>query len=159
MVNSVNITGLTEHQITIIIIGAFVLLLILIFTNRIPTLQTFRIAMRALNDRGGNILVLLILTGWFFHASLGLFYYAIEAMKHKELDDKSAVLLMGLQFVTGVAFGGVFGALLKTMTGSDSQGRGGDILDRAGDHGSTRETVDTHTVTMVGSPPITGEKK
>jgi hypothetical protein len=89
-------------------------------TNNLPAVESIRRLMSALDDRGGNIVVLVALTVWFFAQAIYMFYFAINMIGSGKIDGKDAVLLMGLQFVTGVAFGGSFGALLKTLNGQVS---------------------------------------
>jgi hypothetical protein len=97
-----------------------VLYLVLAIANKLPAVESIRRLMSALDDRGGNIVVLVALTVWFFAQAIYMFYYAINMIGSGKIDGKDAVLLMGLQFVTGVAFGGSFGALLKTLNGQVS---------------------------------------
>ncbi len=85
---------------------------------KLPSVEAIRKLVSTLDDRGGNILVLLALTGWFFATARGLFYHAIGLISNGKIDAKDAVLMFGLTFVTGSAFGGAFAALLKTLTGN-----------------------------------------
>jgi hypothetical protein len=95
--------------------------------HRLPELHSLRTIVGMLNDRGGNILVLVLLSTWFFSTAVQMFYWALNKMSAKTLLPENAILLMGFQFVCGVAFGGAFGALLKSMTGSDSSSRTVDL--------------------------------
>jgi len=81
-----------------------------------PEVHSMKMFVNLTNSRGGNILVCLFLTIYFFAASMRLFYHALDLIVNNKLDPTSAVLMMALQFVTGTAFGGAFGALLKTMS-------------------------------------------
>lgn len=96
------------------------LYLVLALVNKLPAVESIRRLMSALDDRGGNIVVLVGMTVWFFAQAIYMFYFAINMIGSGKIDGKDAVLLMGLQFVTGVAFGGSFGALLKTLNGQVS---------------------------------------
>ena len=103
----------------------YIIFLVLVYTflktiNKLPAVESIRRLMSALDDRGGNIAVLVALTVWFFAQAIYMFYFAINMIGANKIDGKDAVLLMGLQFVTGVAFGGSFGALLKTLNGQVS---------------------------------------
>lgn len=105
----------------------FMTMVVLAIMRRLPDPWAVKHYVSALNDRGGNIIVLSLLTMWFFSVSVRIFYYAFELLSQKKLEADNAILLMSVQFVTSSAFGGSFGALLKTMTGSDSMARGGDV--------------------------------
>jgi hypothetical protein len=103
----------------------YIIFVVLVYTflkviNKLPAVESIRRLMSALDDRGGNIVVLVALTVWFFAQAIYMFYFAINMIGSGKIDGKDAVLLMGLQFVTGVAFGGSFGALLKTLNGQVS---------------------------------------
>jgi hypothetical protein len=100
--------------------------LLLIFLNKAPRISSIREFVNLLNSRGGNILALLILSIYFFSATMRLFYHALWMITSKQLDPQNAVLMMALQFCTATAFGASFGSMLKTMTGSDGQSRAGD---------------------------------
>jgi len=115
--------------------------------HKLPEPWVLKQYLSAINDRGGNILVLSLMSAWFFAVSVRIFYYAFELLANKRLDPDNAILLMGVQFVSNSAFGMCFGALLKTMTGSDSMTRGTD-----GAPGS-RVTSQTTTRTDVAIPP------
>jgi hypothetical protein len=98
-------------------IGALVLVWLLLkaFKSE-PGVQSMKMFVDLSNSRGGNILICLFLTVYFFAAAMRIFYHALGLVVDKTLDPTSAVLMMALQFVTGTAFGGAFGALLKTMS-------------------------------------------
>lgn len=102
----------------IFVLSVFFTAVIMIFLKRFPDALRLRSLIAILDDRGGNILVLMLMSGWFFSASLRLFYFAFTLMAQKNLSADNAILLMALQFVTGAAFGGAFGAMLKTMHGN-----------------------------------------
>lgn len=93
-----------------------VLLLLLIFSDRIPSIGTIREFVEIINTRGGNILLLGFFV-WIFFRSAMLFIYHVMAIADSAgpIDKAQAVVVSGLGFVTGSAFGGAFGALLKTM--------------------------------------------
>lgn len=83
--------------------------------NRLPTVQGVKHLISTLNDRGGNILVLFVMSMIFFYEGLRLIYYAVSMIKGGQIDSTNAIILQGLQWITGAAFGGAFGAMLKTM--------------------------------------------
>jgi len=99
-----------------------ILLLLLIFSDRIPSIGTIREFVEIINTRGGNILLLGFFV-WIFFRSAMLFIYHVMGMAEAPgpIDKAQAVITSGLGFVTGSAFGGAFGALLKTMNPSQTE--------------------------------------
>jgi hypothetical protein len=129
----------------IVLLFIFITFVVLAYLRRLPEPWVIKHYLSAINDRGGNIVVLALLSAWFFSISVRIFYYSFELLSQKRLEPDNAILLMAVQFVTSSAFGSSFGALLKTMTGSDSQTRGTD-----GTPGSRSTTT---TVTSASTPP------
>ena len=102
-------------------------LLLLIFRNKIPTIDAIRQFVEIINTRGGNILLLSFFS-WIFFRSAMLFIYHILALADTTgptVDKSQAVVTAGLGFVTGSAFGGAWGALLKTMSPTVTVGENG----------------------------------
>ena len=130
----------------IVLLFVFSTFVVLAYLRRLPEPWVIKHYLSAINDRGGNIVVLALLSAWFFSISVRIFYYSFELLSQKRLEPDNAILLMAVQFVTSSAFGSSFGALLKTMTGSDSSARGTD----AGTPGSRSTTT---TVTSASTPP------
>jgi hypothetical protein len=102
-----------------------VFVFVLAYTRRLPPIWDIKLMLSTVNDKGGQILLLVSLSCWFFSVAMKMFYFAIQKVADKSLTPDNAVLLMGLTFVTGTAFGGSFGAFLKTLDG------GNDIQRRA----------------------------
>jgi len=92
--------------------------LILALTKTAPTIDTIRQFADIISDRGGVILVLSLMSLFFFVQSMRLFYVLLDLIAHKELDVQNAVALMAIQFACNSAFGMSFGAMLKTMNGN-----------------------------------------
>jgi hypothetical protein len=117
----------------------------------LPSINSFQTFADVINSRGGNIVLLSSMALYFFYHSIRIFYLLIDLSKPISPEGKAyiaqdnAFALMGLQFVTSSAFGGAFGALLKTMTGESSKSRGSD----------TPGTTVTATSTTVLPPPNT----
>lgn len=111
---------LTQWVNWIAIVLIIVLLAILQFAKRLPSREGAIDMIGALNSRGGNILVLAGLSIWFFQVGMKFMYYLIEMVSAKKLDDSNSLAMLGIQWITGAAFGGAFGALLKTMTGDNT---------------------------------------
>jgi len=88
--------------------------------NKLPSVESVRKIISALDDRGGNIVVLALFSGWFFIAGLHAFYFAIGLISQNKIDAKDAILMMMVTWLTGSAFGGSFGAMLKTLNGQMS---------------------------------------
>jgi hypothetical protein len=101
----------------IFIVAVFVFLTVI---DKLPAVESIRRFISTLDDRGGNIVVLVVFSGWFFTVSIRLFYYAIGLIADNKIDAKDAILMMALTWVTGSVFGGSFGALLKTLNGAVS---------------------------------------
>lgn len=134
----------------VISLFVFMVFVIMGWNHRLPEPWAVKQYISALNDRGGNIVVLVIMTVWFFSVSVKIFYYAFDLLSQKRLDADNAILLMAVQFVTSSAFGGSFGALLKTMTGSDSMARGTDSRGPG-----TSSTSTSTTTSTTNEPPST----
>lgn len=101
-------------------------LLLLLLSRRLPAMESFERLVHLLDSRGGNIALLSVLTWMFFLSGMRLIYRLLEMVSNKTLTPENAIAQVGLVFVTGTAFGGAFGALLKTLTGTNSAGRNGD---------------------------------
>lgn len=97
-----------------------VMLFVLQWFGRLPKADAVHDGITLLNSKGGNIVVLTLMSMWFFAHSVKLFYYTLDQVQRGTLQENNAFALMGLQFVTSSAFGGAFGALLKTMTATDT---------------------------------------
>lgn len=137
--------GNIDTRDMIVLLLVFFTFIAMMYLRRLPEPWVIKHYLSAINDRGGNIVVLSLLSAWFFSISVRIFYYSFELLSQKRLEPDNAILLMAVQFVTSSAFGSSFGALLKTMTGSDSQTRGTD-----GTPGSRSTTT---TVTSASTPP------
>ena len=137
--------GNIDTRDMIVLLFIFFTFVALAYLRRLPEPWVIKHYLSAIDDRGGNIVVLALLSAWFFSISVRIFYYSFELLSQKKLEPDNAILLMAVQFVTSSAFGSSFGALLKTMTGSDSSARGTD-----GTPGSRSTTT---TVTSASTPP------
>lgn len=89
--------------------------LFLVFTNKTPEVRTIKYFISALNDRGGHLLILLVLVIYFFEHSIGIFKWALTLRVAGKIEAEDAILLMALSFVTGSAFGGAASVFYKTM--------------------------------------------
>jgi len=91
--------------------------------DKLPSPHTIQDLFTVLNSRSGNIVMLAVASVYFFTQSLRLFYVLMDYSRDGKIGQDNAFALMALQFVTSTAFGGAFGALLKTMTGESSKSR------------------------------------
>ena len=124
-----SMTGFTKvdaYAVVAIILGGW---FVLQWYGKLPHLQSIIDLITAANSRGGNILILSVASIYFFSHSIRLFYLLMDYSKDGKIGQDNAFALMGLQFATSTAFGGAFGALLKTMTGENSKSRAADGLE------------------------------
>lgn len=91
----------------------------LLIRSKAPSVDSFRDFVNTWNSRGGNIIILLGLSIYSFRVGMRFFYHAIGLVSAGKLDEKSALLMLGVQWVTGSVFGLFAGALIKTMTGQE----------------------------------------
>lgn len=82
---------------------------------RVPDTQSFQEAATILNSRGGNILILTVLSMYFFHRTELMYYIVMDKIKDNSITTDNGIALNGLLFSTG-AFSGAMGALVKTMS-------------------------------------------
>jgi hypothetical protein len=115
----------------------------LIWGKRMPSIQGLIDCANILNSKGGNLLLLALMSAGFFWSAVHFAYYLIELMVNKTLTADNAIALSTFNFVTGTAFGGAFGALLKGMSGEAVTSTGA----------STVQT-DTTTTKKVTTPPV-----
>lgn len=94
--------------------------------GKMPAADSIQKFVSVINSRGGNIIVLLGASIYFFKYSMYLFFDLITKIGNKTITPDNAIALMAIQFITTSAFGGAMGALLKTMTGESSTARKGD---------------------------------
>lgn len=129
--------------------------LVLQLRGKAPKMSSMREFVNLANTRGGNIVVLSVFSIWFFQSSMRLFYYAFDEVAEKRLTVDNALIMMALQFVTGAAFGGAFGAMLKTMTGSDGQSRATDL---DGEKSKSITTISRVVASDEPQPPETAQR-
>jgi hypothetical protein len=56
----------------------------------------------------------------FFFVGMRLVYWGENMIVEHKLDTDNALILSAFNWITGAAFGGAFGAMIKTMTGEES---------------------------------------
>src|ERR1700677_754279 len=105
--------------IDVVIFGAIIgVWMILLLKGKSPSIVDFRDFVNVWNSRGGNIIILLGLSIYSFRVGMRFFYHAVGLITEGKLDEKSALLMLAVQWITGSVFGMFAGALIKTMTGS-----------------------------------------
>lgn len=95
--------------------AAFLTVAILGWADKLPTTPQLQDIMTILNSRGGNILVLSMLTVYFFWRAEHMYYVVLAQIQSNTITADNGIALNGLSFDTGVA-SAAFGALLKTMS-------------------------------------------
>jgi hypothetical protein len=105
-----------------LILGLLTLIyLLLTFANKLPSMASFKDFADTINSAGGHIIILTLFSAWFFVAAMRFFFH-ILAMPGDTITKENALVMIGVTFVTGTAFGGAWGALLKTMSGVKANG-------------------------------------
>ena len=117
---------LDRADIIIAALSVLVTYLVLTWLEKLPPVSSVQALVAQANSRGGNIIVLGTLSMVFFHSSMKLFYNLMDRLQDGKITPDNAVALTAISFVSGTAFGGAFGALLKTMTGENSSSRAED---------------------------------
>jgi hypothetical protein len=92
---------------------------VLAYTKKLPSVESIQSLATVVNTKGGNILALAAFTLVFFFTGLGLIYWALNRIAEGKLTADNAVLMMGLSWILGSAFGGSFSAMLKVMSGEN----------------------------------------
>lgn len=87
--------------------------------GKLPTTDAIQDLATVLATKGGNIMILTSMGLIFFFAGLRLIYYCLSLSIDGKVSTDNAVMMLAITFVTGTAFGGTQGALLKTMTGEN----------------------------------------
>lgn len=110
-----------SHFIWIVpILVVLATLVVMQWFGKLPSVTSISALATVMNTRGGNILLLSSLSIAFFVSGIRLIYWSTMLTMQGKIDMKEAVLILpGFGWITGTAFGGAFGALLKTMTGED----------------------------------------
>ena len=87
--------------------------------QKLPSTESIQNLATVLATKGGNIMILAGMGFVFFFAGLRLIYYCLSLSIDGKVSTDNAVMMLAITFVTGTAFGGTQGALLKTMTGEN----------------------------------------
>lgn len=95
--------------------------LLLVFRNKMPSMNSFKDFVDAINTAGGHILVLTLFSLYFFRTAMRFFFHVL-GLPDEVVTKQNAVIMTGIAFLTGTAFGGAWAALIKTMTGGKANG-------------------------------------
>jgi hypothetical protein len=95
--------------------------LLLVFTNKLPSVGSFKDVADTINTAGGHIIILTLFSAWFFEVAMRFIFHVIN-LPDDIVTKRDAEIMTGMGFVTGTAFGGAWGALLKTMSGGKANG-------------------------------------
>lgn len=106
---------LASREVQIAASAIFLAIMFMWYKGRMPSTGQLQDLTTILNSRGGNILILIIASVYFFHRAEIMYYAVVEMIKAGTIGSDNGIALNGLTFDTG-AFGSAFGALLKTMS-------------------------------------------
>lgn len=101
--------------------GLTLAFIVLLVWNKLPQMRSFKDFLDAINSAGGHIFLLALFSFYFFKTAMQLFYHTLN-LPEDFVSKHEALIAQGYQFVTGMAFGGAWAALLKTMTGAKANG-------------------------------------
>lgn len=90
--------------------------------GKLPSTDSIQALATISATKGGNIIILLVMSLAFFYSGLRLIYYCLGQSIDGKVATDNAVMMLAITFVTGTAFGATLGALLKTMTGENVKG-------------------------------------
>jgi len=107
--------------------------------GKMPSARGWHVFLDSFNTRGGNIVILTLLTLFFYRTSLIFLYQMFD----RAVAQDNSFALMGFQATTA-AWGGTMGALMKTMTSDSGQRR---ATDPSGDPAARTTQVQTQTTT------------
>lgn len=98
-----------------------VIYLLLVFRNKMPSMGAFKEFVDAINTAGGHIFLLSLFSLYFFRTAMRFFFHVLS-LPDEEITKHEAIIMTGIGFLTGTAFGGAWGALIKTMSGGRANG-------------------------------------
>lgn len=108
-----------RYDLLFVGVGLIIMYVVMSYRHTLPSIGAVQELANVVNTKGGNILVLLFLTLIFFFTGIGIIYWALNRMLEGKLSADNAVLMMGLSWILGTAFGGSFSSMLKVMSGED----------------------------------------
>jgi uncharacterized membrane protein len=108
-----------RYDIVFVLLGMAILYAVLAWRKSLPSTDAIHFAVEMLNTKGGIILLLWITSMIFFAVGIKLVYWGVNMMLDNKLSGDNALILSAFNWITGAAFGGAFGAMIKTMTGEE----------------------------------------
>jgi uncharacterized membrane protein len=106
-------------EVPIVLIALLALATILMLKFGPPSRETIHYVVELANTKGGSIMILGCMSMFFFIIGIRLVYWSANMEIDHKLESDNAMVLSAMQWITGSAFGGAFGAMIKTMTGDD----------------------------------------
>lgn len=94
---------------------------ILLLRYGMPSKDDLHETIDLLNTKGGIIALLWVTSMIFFIVGMRLVYWGENMIVDHKLDTDNALILSAFNWITGAAFGGAFGAMIKTMTGDEKR--------------------------------------
>lgn len=85
--------------------------------GKFPSIETFAKFIELINTKGGNILVLLLVSLIGTYTSVRFLYYIVQLSVDGKLQQDNSFALLAISFLTNTLTGAFIGAMLKTMTG------------------------------------------
>jgi len=131
-----------------LMLGIFVLMQ---WFGKLPPIETIQQLATITNTKGGNIFILATMSIIFFFTAIRMTYWCLDRVAAKAFTADNAVLMLGLSFVTGTAFGGAFSSMLKAMSGEPPIGGSSTTVS------STQPARTTVTTSTPAGTPAPGE--
>lgn len=85
-----------------------------------PNIDSLTRLVDMINTKGGNIIILMWLSVYFYHDTMAAYWSVVELIKSGTIASDNGIALNALTF-SSTAFGAVSGALLKVMSGEESK--------------------------------------
>lgn len=85
-----------------------------------PNIDSLTRLVDMINTKGGNIILLMWLSVYFYHDTMAAYWSVVELIKGGTIASDNGIALNALTF-SSTAFGAVSGALLKVMSGEESK--------------------------------------
>jgi len=108
-----------RFDILFMLLGMFIALGVVVWRKAWPSAAVLHDLVDLMNTKGGIILLLWMTSMIFFGVGMKMVYWGVNRMLEGKLSTDNALILSAFNWITGSAFGGAFGAMIKTMTGDD----------------------------------------
>lgn len=134
-----------------LILGTFLCTyLLLVFTNKLPSMVAFKEFADTINSAGGHIILLSLFTLYSIKITMQLFYHVL-GLPGDLIPKQEALINMVMNFATGVLCGTFIGALIKTMSGGQANAKPPlTVVETPG--GTTKVSAGAMTVTAQTPP-------